>query len=136
MLDESVQAWEADLDERLAQRTGEMVKNTRNEIESVADNILQELKARCAQIVGNQMDEAAGNMRIVQKGVIASVSESLKIQSADALQDFDHSLDQLVHSSIERCRSRIATGLSAVVKNLGEQFSDRAALGSDDRERR
>ena len=136
MLDESVQAWEADLDERLAQRTGEMVKNTRNEIESVAENILQELKARSAQLVGDQMDEAAGNMRIVQKGVIASVSESLKIQSADALQDFDHSLDQLAHSSIERCRSRIATGLSAVVKNLGEQFQIGAALGSDDRERR
>jgi hypothetical protein len=100
----------------------ETLSNTRNEIEVVADNVLQELKARGAQTVGNQLDEAAGNMRIIQKGIVASVSESLKAQSAEALQEFEHSMDELAHSSIERCRDRIAAGLNAVVKNLGEQF--------------
>jgi hypothetical protein len=31
-------------------------------------------------------------------------------------------MDELAHSSIERCRDRIAAGLNAVVKNLGQQF--------------
>lgn len=135
MLDESVRSWEAGLDERLGQLAGDMVKNTRNEIKGVADSILQELKTRSAQALGNQMDEAAGDMRIVQKGIVASVSESLKAQSADALQDFEHSMDELAHSSIERCRNRIASGLNAVVKNLGEQFQVEARFGSDDSER-
>jgi hypothetical protein len=69
------------------------------------------------------MDEAAGNMRIVQAGVVASVSDSLRAQSADALQDFEVSLDGLAQLSIERWRHRLASGLSALVKNLGEHFS-------------
>jgi hypothetical protein len=135
MLDESLRSWESGLDGRLNQMASDSVNNTRNEIEEVADCILQELKTRSAQAVGNQMDEAAGNMRIVQKGIVASVSESLKMQSADALQEFEHSMDELAHSSIERCRNRIAAGLNAVVKNLGEQFQVGVSFGSDDSER-
>jgi len=135
MLDESVRSWESGLEGRLSQMSSDMLNSTRNGIEDVADRILQELKTRSAQTVGNQMDEAAGNMRIVQKGIVASVTESLKTQSADALQEFEHSMDELAHSSIERCRNRIATGLNAVVKSLGEQFQAEARFGSADSER-
>ncbi len=110
------------LDGRLNEMASETLNNTRNEIENVAGGVLQELKARGAQSIENQMDEATGNMRIIQKGIVASLAESLKAQSADALQGFEHSMDELAHSSIERCRGRIAAGLNAVVKNLGEQF--------------
>ena len=134
-LDESLRSWESGLAGSLSHMATDALNNTRNEIEGVADSILQELKTRGAQTVANQMDEATGNMRIVQKGIIASVSESLKAQSAEALQEFEHSLDELSHSSIERCRNRIATGLNAVVKNLGEQFQAEARFGGDDSER-
>ncbi len=130
MLEESLRSWESGLDGRLDQMAANTLNNTRSEIEEGAGSILQELKTRGAEVVGNQMDEAAGNMRIVQKGIVASVTESLKAQSAEALQEFEHSMDELAHSSIERCRNRIATGLNAVVKNLGEQFR----TGSDDSE--
>jgi exonuclease VII small subunit len=135
MLDESLRSWESGLDGRLSQMAADRLNNTRSEIEDVADGILQELKTRSAQTVGNEMDEAAGNMRVVQKGIVASVSESLKTQSADALQEFEHSMDELAHSSMERCRNRIATGLNAVVNNLSEQFQVDARFGSDDSER-
>ena len=135
MLDKSLRSWESGLDGRLSQMAADTLNNTRNEIEGVADSSLQELKTRSAQTVGNQMDEAAGNLRIVQKGIVASVSESLKMQSADALQEFEHSMNELAHSSIERCRNRIATGLNAVVQNLGEQFQVEARFGSDDNKR-
>jgi hypothetical protein len=134
-LDASLRSWESGLDGRLNQMAADMMSSTRNEIENVADSILQELKTRSAQTVGNLMDEAAGNMRIVQKGIVASVTESLKMQSADALEEVDHSLDELAHSFIERCRNRIAAGLNAVVKNLGEQLQIEGRLGSDDSDR-
>jgi len=130
MLEESLRSWESGLDGRLNQMAAHTLSNARNEIEDAAGSILQELKTRSAQAIGNQMDEAAGNMRIVQKGILVSVTESLKAQSAEALREFEHSMDELAHSSIERCRNRIAVGLNAVVKNLGEQFR----TGSDDSE--
>jgi uncharacterized coiled-coil DUF342 family protein len=121
-LDESVRCLESGLDKRLGQMAGDTVKNTRNEIEGVADTMLRELTARSAQALGNQMDEAAGNMRIVQEGMVASVSDSLTARSAEALQDFEHSMDELAQLSIERWRHRLATGLNALAKNLDEQF--------------
>ena len=44
-------------------------------------------------------------------------------------------MDELAHFSFERCQNRIATGLNAVIKNLGEQFQAEARFGSDDGER-
>ena len=122
VLNDSLQSWESGLDGRLSQMATETLSNTRTEIEGVAENILVELKTRGDQTVGNQLDEATANMRIIQKGIVASLSESLKAQSAEALQEFERSMDELAHSSIERCRDRIAAGLNAVVKNLGQQF--------------
>jgi exonuclease VII small subunit len=122
MLNDSLQSWESGLDGRLSHMANETLSSTRTAIEGIAENILVELKTRGAQTVGNQLDEATANMRIIQKGIVASLSESLKAQSAEALQEFERSMDELAHSSIERCRDRIAAGLNAVVKNLGQQF--------------
>jgi uncharacterized protein YukE len=122
-LDESVCSLESGLDKRLGQMSGETVKNTRDEIAAVTDTMLQEFSARSAQTLGDQMDETAGNMRTLQEGVVASVSASLRAQSAEALQDFEHSIDELARGSIGRWRNRLTDGLNALVKNLGEHFS-------------
>ena len=122
-LDEAVRGLESGLDKRLGQMAGEIVKNTRNEIEAAANTMLQEFTARGAEVLGNQMDETAGNLRVVQEGIVASVSDSLKTQSAEALHDFEHSVDELARGSIERWRNRLTDGLNALVKNLGEHFS-------------
>jgi len=121
-LNESVRCLESGLDKRLSQMAGDTVKNVRNEIEYVADTMLKGVSARSVQTLEKQMDEASGNMRIVQNGIIASVSDSLKAQAADALQEFEHSMDELTQLSVERWRQRLATGLNAMVKNLEEQF--------------
>jgi hypothetical protein len=134
MLNESVQSWESSLEERLSHMAAEALNNTRAGIEGAADSILRELKTHSAQVIATQMDDAAGNMRIVQKGIIASLSESLKAQSADALQDFEHSMHELAQSSIERLRHRLAGGLSTLVKNLGEQFQFEAGSSNGDRQ--
>ena len=122
-LDESVRSLESGLDKRLGQMSGETVKNTRDQIVAVTDIMLQEFSARSAQALGDQMDETAGNMRTLQEGAVASVSASLRAQSAEALQDFEHSIDELARGSIGRWRNRLTDGLNALVKNLGEHFS-------------
>jgi len=122
-LDESVRSLESGLDKRLGQMAGETVKNTRDQIEGVAESMLQEFTARSAQTLGDQMDDTAGNMRTLQEGAVASVSASLRAQSAQALQDFEHSVDELARGSIGRWRNRLTDGLNALVKNLGEHFS-------------
>ena len=122
-LDESVRGLESGLDKRLGQMSGETVKNTRDEIAAITETMLQEFSARSAQTLGDQMDETAGNMRTLQEGVVASVSASLRAQAAQALQDFEHSVDELARGSIGRWRNRLTDGLNALVKNLGEHFS-------------
>jgi len=84
--------------------------------------MLKEMSARTVQTLEAQMDEAFENMRIVQNGIVAPVSDSLKAQAADALQKFEHSMDELAQLSVERWRQRLATGLNAMVRNLEEQF--------------
>jgi hypothetical protein len=133
-LDESVRCLESGLDKRLGQMASETVKNTRNEIEGVAVTTLQELTARSDQALGNQLDEAARNMRIVQEGIVASVSDSLRVQSTDTLHDFERSMDELAQLSIDRWRHRLATGLNALAKNLGEQFQIESRSGMGDSE--
>jgi len=77
------------------------------------------------------MEQASGNMEIVQNGIVASVSESLKIQAADALQAFEHSMEELARLSVEGCRLRLEEGLNALARTLTEQFPLQAKPGDD-----
>jgi hypothetical protein len=121
-LDETARSLESGLDQRLGQMSSNTVRETRSHLDGVANEILQELSARGVKTLGDQMDETSANMKIVQKGVIASASESLKIEAANALQAFEHSMEELAKVSVERLRLKLAGGLNALVKNLGEQF--------------
>jgi hypothetical protein len=38
------------------------------------------------------------------------------------LESFEKSLDDLSRKSVERCRGVLATGLTSLARNLGEQF--------------
>jgi len=121
-LDESVRNLETGLDQRLNQMAADTIKNTRSEIERATETLLTELTARGSQALGNQLDEACGNMRIHQKGIVASVSESLNFQSSNALQEFERSMEELAQFSVERWRIKLMNGLNAVVAHLGEEF--------------
>jgi hypothetical protein len=121
-LKESVSCLESGLDQRLSQMASNTIKDTRSQLEVAGNDILEELKMRSLKTVGNQLDEASANMKIVQKGIVASVSESLKTQAAEALQDFEHSMAELAKLSAERWRLKLAGALNALAKTLGEQF--------------
>lgn len=121
-LDESVRCLEAGLDQRLSRMSSETVKDTRSQFESAAHEIFDELNMRSVKALGDQLQEATANMATVQDGILASVSESLQVQASNALQAFEHSMEELTRLSVERCRHRLEEGLKAVARSLDEQF--------------
>jgi hypothetical protein len=125
-LDESARSLETGLDTRLGQMAGNTVKQTRDQLESITNAGLEELKARILKLIEDQLAEASGKIANAQASTMDSVSESLQQQATGALQTFDHSIDEMAKLSVERWRLRLATTLTALAKNLGEQFEREA----------
>ncbi|HXW89998.1 MAG TPA: hypothetical protein VEK33_05590 [Terriglobales bacterium] len=131
-LNQSARALESGLDKRLSEMASNTVRNTRSELESVAGTVLQDSKTRNELELEHQLDEACENMKIIEKGILAAVSDSLKVQAADASRAFERSMEELARASVERWRTTLAAGLNAVVKNLGEQFQLQAKSVEND----
>src|SRR5260370_25386757 len=106
------------MEHRLSRLSSEVVKDTRSQFENVAKEILEEWTARSIKALSDQLDEATEKMKIVQNGIVASASESLKGQAANASQAFEHSMEHLARLSIEHCRLKIEVGLNALAKSL------------------
>lgn len=121
-LDDSARDLESGLDQRLSQMSSHIVRETRQQLEAAPNEIFEELTKRSVAALATQLEDANGNLKIVQKGIVASTSESLKADAASALQAFEQSMERLANHSIERCRFRLADGLNALIKNLGEHF--------------
>jgi len=131
-LDESARSLESGLDKRLSEMASNTVRTVRGELESAADTILKNSTTRNLQTLESQLDDACRNMKIIEKGIVASVSESLKSQAETASRVFERSMEDLARLSLERWRTTLAVGLNAVVKNLGEQFQLQATSIEND----
>ena len=134
-LDESARSLESGLDKRLSEMASNIVRTARGELESAADTILKNSTTRNLQTLESQLDDACRNMKIIEKGIVASVSESLKSQAETASRVFERSMEDLARLSLERWRTTLAVGLNAVVKNLGEQFQLQATSIENDGKR-
>jgi hypothetical protein len=122
-LNASAESLESGLDQRLSQMSSNIVRDTRKQLEAEANELLDEMTARGVSVLGKQLDEATGNMKIAQNGIVASASESLKAEAGNALQAFEHSMHTTAKLSVARWRLKLAAGLNALAKNLGEQFN-------------
>lgn len=121
-LDESAQTLESGLDQRLSQMASNTVKDARNQLESVANNIHDELATKSVKVLARQLDDASGNMKAVQKGIVESASESLKMRASDALQAFERSTQELAQLSVARCQAKLTRALNALMKSVSEEF--------------
>jgi hypothetical protein len=121
-LDQAARNLESGLDHRLGQMSSNTVKETRSQLENVANEMLEELTTRVVKALGDQVDETRETMNRNQKEIVASGSESLKLEAANSLQGFQRSTQELAQAVVERCRARLAGGLNAVIKSMGEQF--------------
>jgi len=128
-LDDAACCLESGLDQRLSRLSSDTIKDTRSQFESAASEILEELTARSVQVLSDQLEETSGKMKAMQESISTSTSEALKIQAADALQAFEHSMEQLARLSVERWRLKLEGGLTAMTKSLNEQFQVENAAG-------
>jgi hypothetical protein len=126
-LDQSVRCLESGLDQRLSRISSDTVKDTRMQFESAANEILEELTARSVHLLRGHLDETNENLKRVQEGIVASVSESLQNQAGNALQAFEDSMEDLAKLSVERWRLKFEGGLNALAKSLNEQFRPQTA---------
>jgi hypothetical protein len=121
-LNESARSLESGLDKRLGEMAGNTVRDTRGQLEAMANEALVQLTAHSAKILSDQLDDASGNMAAAQKNVLIAASESLNAQVTHASQAFEHSMHEMARLSVERWRLKLATNLNALAKNLGGQF--------------
>jgi hypothetical protein len=121
-LNESAGSLESGLDKRLGQMAGNTVKDTRSQLEIMANEALGQLTEHSTQRLRDQLNEAGEKMTTAQKNMLVSTSESLNTQVTNASQAFEHSMNEMARLSIERWRLKLAAGLSALAKDLGEQF--------------
>jgi len=132
-LDESARSLESGLDKRLGVLASNTMKDVRSQIESVANGSLEELTVQSLKIVEDRLAEASVNLALAQQNVVGSVSESLDAQKANALQGFEHSTEEMAQLSVERWRLKLAAGLNAVSKSVGEQFLLEAESGKGEK---
>ena len=64
----------------------------------------------------------SGKIAATEDDRLASFSGSLKLQTANVLEGFEQSIDELAKLSVERWRLKLAGSFHALAKNLGEQF--------------
>ena len=121
-LDESARQLESGLDKRLSQMSSDTVRTARSQMDSALEAVLSELGTRSVQELQNQVDEASANLQTIQKGIEASLSESLRIQAAETLQSFEHRMEDLAQQSVERWRLALGGALNSLARTLGEQF--------------
>ena len=121
-LNESAQSIESGLDQRLNQMANQMVSEVRSQLETLATEVFEQQMERTVKDLGNRVQAAREDLKMIQAGIVAYVSESLKSQSAEALQSFERSMEQLAAHCVEGWRIKLTGGLNALTKSIGEQL--------------
>ncbi|HEX3353112.1 MAG TPA: hypothetical protein VHS34_09845 [Terriglobales bacterium] len=133
-LDEIAIRLESDMETRLTQMANDQISGARVQLEHAVDVVLKELGSRNAKELGHQLDEACGKLKVVQKGIEASVSELVKTEVAAALLSFGQTMEVLAQDSVGRWRGALAHDLTAVAKTLGQQFQLETLPGNRDKQ--
>jgi len=121
-LNDSAQRLESGLDQHLNEIASHTVSEARGQLEATTTEMIERLAERSAKELGEQMEAARTNLKTIQVGIAAYTSESLKDQSAEALEAFEHSMQELASQCVEQWRVKVASGLSTLARNIGEQF--------------
>jgi DNA anti-recombination protein RmuC len=131
-LDQSVRRLESNLDDHLEQVAREIISAAQTNLQSAAGVVLKELKANGANELANQVGEARGRLNNIQREIEVSISESLKVKVAEAMQAFEQTMEELAQHSVGRWRLALAKDLNSVATLLGEKIRSEARCDTDD----
>jgi hypothetical protein len=132
---QSARTLESGLDKRLSRLSSNVLKDMRNQLETISAESLEQLTANGLKTVEGQLAEASQKIAATQENVTASFNEAVNAKATDALQAFEQSMDELAKISVERWQLKLADSLKTLAKNLGEEFQLQA-ISADDRPER
>jgi hypothetical protein len=121
-LDESARGLEAGLDKRLGQMASNTLGDVRKQLESAVDEIMIELETRSSRELGSRVEAACAQLQVIQKDIETTALQSLNTRVEQTLRAFIESMEELQGESVERLQTTLASGLSSVVKSLGDHF--------------
>jgi hypothetical protein len=121
-LSNSAQSLESGLEQRLGQLASQTVADAHSLLDASANAMFEQITERSTKEFGDRLKAAKENLETIQTGIVTYVRESLKGQSTEALQSFEGSMEELATHCLERWRIKIADGLNALAKSIGEQF--------------
>ena len=128
-LDDTACRLESGMETRLSQMASDQISAARVQLETAVDVVLKELGSRNAKELKNQLDDACGRLKVVQKGIETSVSDLVKTEVAASLLSFGQTMEELAQDSVGRWRSALSRDLNSVARILGGEF--RMEAGSD-----
>lgn len=117
-LDASAHHLEAEMDGRLVRVASDIISGARHQLESALDVVLKDLGTRNAKELNAQLADASNRLKIVQKGIEASVSDLVKTKVTDSLVSFGQTIEALAADSVERWREGLARDLHSMTEIL------------------
>jgi hypothetical protein len=123
-LNDAVRRLESDLDAHLEKIAGEIVADSRGQLETAVGAALKDLQARGSDEVGKGLDELCGQLRTIQNRIENSFAGSLRTQGEQAVQTYGQDIDQLAQQSVEKWRLALAKDLKSVAQTLGDEVRD------------
>lgn len=121
-LDEAARRLESDFERRFTETATEITSAAHAQLQGFVQESLSEAELRHTKELSDQLDQACEHLKIIQKGVETSVSETLKSRTAEQLDRFQGITEDLVRQSGKEWRQRLAAGLNSVANMLGEQL--------------
>lgn len=121
-LNESARSLESGLDKRLGQLSSNVIRDTREQVESLIAQVLEELTAASAKTIEGHIAEENKTLATTRNELLASFSGSLSSEAASSLRAFECSMQESAKQSVDRWRGRLAENLNSLSKNLSEPF--------------
>jgi len=132
-VDDATRRLESDLEHRLAQMASDTVSTARTQLEGAVETVLQDLGSRNARELENQLEQACGRLKHVQRETEVSVAEAIKNHVAAGVETFERTLEDVGRHSVGRWRAALANRLNSLARILGEQFPLEATSEQDNR---
>jgi hypothetical protein len=121
-LDQAARSLESGLDQRLSVLSSNTIKETRGQLQGVANEMLSEWAACADDTLTRRLGEANEKMRGIETQIVASGSESLHVHAANALRNLEDSMQDLAKRSSTQWRNKLEGALQSLLKSVGEQF--------------
>jgi len=124
-LDETAHRLESGLNTRLMKMANETVAAARAQLQSAADSIFENLTARNAKDVGDQLEQAIARLKSVQGEIQSATADSVRAHATATLQTFEKATEESAQRAVAAVRNQFQSAAQTI-------FDDSVARSSKD----